>query len=59
MPKDLKNKVIVRDYVEQNYIHKDKIRKNIKKMERYADFTGMDGDTFIILGKIEKLLLGE
>ena len=32
------NKVISREYVEKNYIHKDKIREKIKKLEREFDF---------------------
>lgn len=59
MAKDLKNKVIAREYVEQNYIKKDNIIKSIRKMKRYADFTGMDWDTVTILNKLEKDLLGE
>lgn len=32
------NKVISREYVEKNYIHKDKIEKKIKELEREFDF---------------------
>ena len=33
------NKVISREYVEKNYIHKDKIREKIKKIDIEHNFT--------------------
>ena len=65
MAQDLGNKVIARDYVEQNYIHKDKIRE---KMRYYQELYNQDNypNDFLIgqdclskLSILEKLLLGE
>lgn len=33
----MENKVISREYVEKNYIHKDKIREKIKRLEYLRD----------------------
>jgi len=41
----MENKVIAKEYVDENYIHKDKIRGKIKQLEEeYKQFADWDRD---------------
>jgi hypothetical protein len=49
----MENKVISREYVEENYVHKDVIRKKIKYIKSY--YSQINGDYFMMNNVIQVL----
>lgn len=52
-----RNKVVATDYVEKNYIHKDKIRQIIEDVSKIVDNGCKEDGFYAYLGKLNYLLI--